>query len=1206
MPTFFAYRPMEFELKAKDLATIIFSAAFNPDQKYMLRVMAANKIFDGFGKPLRSSSTTFRTKALPSYFAGPEPPSVAAFSSSSSAVSSGMLKTWPLVARGKDVVSPSWAGNRPAEMQCTSVTEANIADVLFARLMGRSVKTASLERISSSAVTQRVKAPMTDELSVVGCPEVSKLLQGSLTGSKHSGMFHVVKYRGLAQHTVVVSNMSAVFIPATDGRNQITAWVTDATGADVANALFRLYSLPKYASRGTVSDVSLLGKGVTGKDGVATVQFGKQDAEFRLVALVTHVDTGGVAFDPEVPIPVGVRAAQWKVRMHTDRGLYKPGDAVHIKVVARVRSGSARNGDGGRLVVPTPSPQSQFFLRVQWKSRDLPTYVPVKLSTDFGTADLKLNVPMDVDFGGLSLQLVRSTKPNQYEYLPRGESILIADPRPPTVTMDLSLHSAVDADKPTGLLVVPSGTKSRVGVRVVTKTQTGALVENATVVVVWKLIRGAGVPKVADEAPFKPKPRCSVYGLDPALLDRPAQPIVFRDSRVSSSNSGKATTGEFTIVTGSGGVGRVPFDLASALSKESHAPAQVGDSLEVTARWIGPTREVVQEKKSVPVADSPYALGLSLSINDPLPGIHFGIRVDMRAVPDAVKNAGASAVAENKVKDEKFTLLMYKWTQATAEAFGSAVATHDTSLQANLLNSLSASQRVNHTCGQLVNDFGETAQCDGKLQLPSIGQYLLVVQNKPTVGGERVAAALLVGRSAASWQAEPLRALTPGLGVTADRPKYAEGDVATLTFVSPFVGTASMMIVWGNSVSGAASGRKKLRLTGAGKHTVAIKLGAECRGGCVANTIVTAPAQSASVELPVPVPLSKLLQTAISRTILMRTTLVVADPDIPAVSPKVTISFPGGSQSGFVLGPGETTDLQVEVDMKAFSGGKAELMLYATDQAFLDLKPHALPGLAPSFTLDASSNGNARHVADTRRYSASAVGLQSTITTFKRRFAVDPWICPDSFPLRPDQTTGRRSSVLSKNCVYLTSGPRNGIPEVDEMDASYFGRRETELTEFPRVFNPSFGGVMEDGVAGVAGGGGGMQRAPSATIAGGAKGSSPSSMSTAAPRVKLRTNVETTPLFVGSVKLNAAGRTKVTFRAPDNIARFAVRAVVVGDKAAPGVFAEKATHLIVRKSLSLLPAQPRIVRSRDTFNCGVTVTLQDAKFAGEREGGSEW
>ena len=92
--------------------------------------------------------------------------------------------------------------------------------------------------------------------------------------------------------------------------------------------------------------------------------------------------------------------------------------------------------------------------------------------------------------------------------------------------------------------------------------------------------------------------------------------------------------------------------------------------------------------------------------------------------------------------------------------------------------------------------------------------------------------------------------------------------------------------------------------------------------------------------------------------------------------------------------------------------------------------------------------------------------------------------------------------------------------------------------------------------------------------------------------------MQTTPLFVGSAELNTNGRVKLAFTAPDNIAQFAVRAVVVGDKAAPGVFAETETHLIVRKHLSLLPSQPRIVRSRDTFNCGVTVTLHDAAFAG--------
>ena len=110
--------------------------------------------------------------------------------------------------------------------------------------------------------------------------------------------------------------------------------------------------------------------------------------------------------------------------------------------------------------------------------------------------------------------------------------------------------------------------------------------------------------------------------------------------------------------------------------------------------------------------------------------------------------------------------------------------------------------------------------------------------------------------------------------------------------------------------------------------------------------------------------------------------------------------------------------------------------------------------------------------------------------------------------------------------------------------------------------------------------------------------SGPTPSAPTSPGVKLRTNVETTPLFIGSVNLNAHGRATVTFIAPDNIARFAVRAVVVGNKAAPGVFAETETHLIVRKALSLMPSQPRIVRSHDTFNCGVTATLQRAKFEG--------
>ena len=1141
---------------------------------------------------------------MPSYFAAPDA-SVTVFEASST----DLLPMWPMVTRGKIEVDSS---RQVAEMRCMPVTEENFLDFVIARLSNYNSKAAYFDRLWSSAAAQIIQAPKTEQLSEVGC-QVSKLLQGSLTGSPRSGMFHVIgkgKYRYFSHHTVVVSDLSVVLIPGTDGRNRVTAWVTDATGADVANALVRLFSSPTSIYGATAADVSLVGKATTGADGVASVMIkweGKGKLS-RLVALVTHADTGGVAFDPQVAVPAPLLVSQWKVRLHTDRGLYKPGDNVHVKVVARVRLGSSRDKDGGRLVVPTPSAQSQFFLRVQWTSQGQPTYVPVSLSTAYGTAALNLTVPMDVDFGTLSLRLVRSLKPGHYESLPLGESILIADPRPPTVTMDLSLHAAADATTRTGLLVVPPGSKSAVDVRVLTKTQTGALVNNAEVAVTWKLLRGGATPKPADGAPFAPKLRCSVYGLDTALLDRPA-------SYGGSTSSATTAAGEFTIKTGSDGVGRISFDLASALLKESQTPAQAGDSLEVTAQWIGPTREVVREKKSVPVADSPYAAGLSLSIDDPLPGINFGVRLDVRVIPDAVTDAGTRTASQTKLDDDKYTLSLYKWTQATAETFRTTMTPQDTSLQAYLLTFLSTAERsaqsVKHTCGELVNDNGATIQCDGKLQLPAIGQYLLVVQNTRTAAGERVAAALLLGRSVASWEAQPLSALASGLGVIADRPKYAEGDVATLTFVSPFAGTASMLVAWGNSVSGQASKQKKLRLDGPGKHSVAIDLGAECRGGCVVDTIVTAPAQASSIELPVPVPLSKLLRTKVSRTVLMRTKLAVADPDIPTDTPKVRVIFPKGNSSDFVLGPGETTDLQIDVDMKAFSGGKAELMVYVTDQAFLDLEPHALPGLARSFTLDTSANGVARKVADTSRYSASAVGLQSTIATFKRRFAADPWVCPDRFPLRPGQHAGQVYSGFSNKCQYL---PHSAIPEVDETDASYFGRRKTDLTDFPSVAHGYQAGVVGfaaeamDGFASGGSGGASVQRmgvaAQSAPQSAGRSASSQAqstSTTSTAPRVELRTNAETTPLFVGSVKLNATGRAEVKFKAPGNIARFAVRAVVVGDTAAPGVFGETETHLIVRKPLSLLPSQPRIVRSRDAFSCGVTVTLQDANFDGTRE-----
>ena len=116
---------MEFALEAQDMSTIIFSAAFEPNLKYKITVKATNNVLDGFGQPLQSTSSTFRTEALPSFFANPSA-SLVVFPTSS--VESGVLQTWPVVTHGKGIVEDK--SKRPADMHCTPITESNLARIM--------------------------------------------------------------------------------------------------------------------------------------------------------------------------------------------------------------------------------------------------------------------------------------------------------------------------------------------------------------------------------------------------------------------------------------------------------------------------------------------------------------------------------------------------------------------------------------------------------------------------------------------------------------------------------------------------------------------------------------------------------------------------------------------------------------------------------------------------------------------------------------------------------------------------------------------------------------------------------------------------------------------------------------------------------------------------------------------------------------------
>ena len=60
--------PLPVSLSRPSAGVLQIEGAFEPDRQYVVAVAAADGVRDGFGLPLQTSSTTFRTAALPQFF----------------------------------------------------------------------------------------------------------------------------------------------------------------------------------------------------------------------------------------------------------------------------------------------------------------------------------------------------------------------------------------------------------------------------------------------------------------------------------------------------------------------------------------------------------------------------------------------------------------------------------------------------------------------------------------------------------------------------------------------------------------------------------------------------------------------------------------------------------------------------------------------------------------------------------------------------------------------------------------------------------------------------------------------------------------------------------------------------------------------------------------------------------------------------------
>ncbi|KXZ55787.1 hypothetical protein GPECTOR_2g1337 [Gonium pectorale] len=634
-------------------------------------------------------------------------------------------------------------------------------------------------------------------------------------------------------------------------------------------------------------------------------------------------------------------------------------------------------------------------------------------------------------------------------------------------------------------------------------------------------------------------------------------------------------SGVVPLTTDAGGVAATTIDLgALPPANRSTAP----DTLSVDVEWIGPTRERITRSASVHIADGPARLDLSLSLSTDLPGVAFapsatltsnvdgsplpGIPVTFRLRPDPNDTAGV---------------------QCTTEVSCSAPS-----------------------------GAGPTGNC--QLVLPCVGRFRLEacadVRAGAGAGTARVCGYKTLGRNATEWALAPLSAHdTPVL--LADKTAYSLGETVKLRLQNPWP-AARLLLQWGNTYAVAT---KAVRTMDAGLAEVTIgPLGDECMGGCNVVAALDVP-RVETLPSPLPPPdqllVSRLFDPRAPHTHTLSLSLVVRPDNTLNVSVAVSSATAAGGAAGGVvvrdvdgkevltIEPGAEAQISVSVKSGPLAtdpvpaAGSVEVTVYAVDKAFLDLLPYDLPQPQQEVVL--------RLAADISRYGVEAyrVAPGAVRAVYDKLMArltgLDPWLPVDT-------------SVTPGNGHYYWGA---GRAAVDTNDTAYLAAYGTSLTYMPSynyVYESGLilGGAMAGSSAadmitsvnaalpvvppmgGAAESSKSFDQATSAAVSG---GSTASRTSGATVSVRQEADFVVTPLFTKAVT-DANGKAIVSFKAPQNLGTFVIRAFAAAGSVAKYGAAEG--KVAVRRLLSLTPSVPRFVRVGDAFEAGVVVTVGSA------------
>jgi len=658
-----------------------------------------------------------------------------------------------------------------------------------------------------------------------------------------------------------------------------------------------------------------------------------------------------------------------------------------------------------------------------------------------------------------------------------------------------------------------------------------------------------------------------------------------RGGRRPNNNYPVVVSGAVTLVTGADGVAERSLDLeaellaASSLSSSSSddppPPLEAGDYVRIEAVWAGPTGEYVT--KSVPelaVVESEWTLTVEIADwtteeedQDPLPGFYFGVKVgatDANSGGEEMMDASVEVTLERWVDDDDDD----DDDEKEKEKEGG-----------NDDDDAKGDRQVVAHCDATA-DGRTTVQCRDVLKLPTADRYVLrarvvdpngvvVVESNPP---------LVLGKTPEEWIANPLRNFAGATtSIRTDKgEEYRSGEDVVLAFVNPFE-NARLLMTWGNvdagyrrRVAAAPSGRVEQTVSTAG-----------IEGGCAVNAFLFVPRQT-KLALPVEVPVSKSWDYESPRSIRFSRYIAMIDDDRTLradIRPDAEAAGPGD-------------DVVLTVSVTDPSTGRpvrdAEVAIFAVDEAYLQIQPHPLVRTNETFRIRVPAPLSS---ADTVDRLFTAKGYREAVDAAYRRYQADPWVYPSRTICcesdEDDEDYLRRHSTwlteagagmgygygggVGGDTMMMKAAPMMAMAEM-AMDEGEDEEDEDESVESFRSAGPQPMARSGDG-----------GRPVSTSVAS-------TSGAAAANIAPLRTNFEVTPLFKGHIVTGDDGLAKATFKLPDTLGTYSLRAYAVDRHHR---FGSGEGTLRSVKSLNLQPMLPRVIRTGDTFVAGVTVELHD-------------